>query len=108
MNQSYFQDIHTFLLYVSQVYFDFDVVNLVESQTISTLDFITNIVNERGLGAKKVMLPSQQGDVDRTYADISHAKTYKYSPKTSIDEGIREFVKWYSEHVLTEATAPAL
>ena len=74
MNQSYFQDIHTFLLYVSQVYFDFDVVNLVESQTISTLDFITNIVNERGLGAKKVMLPSQQGDVDRTYADISHAK----------------------------------
>ena len=84
-------------------------VNLGESQTISTLDLITNIENECGLGAKKVMLPSQQGDVERTYADISHAKkTYKYSPKTSIDEGIHEFVKWYSEHVLAEATAPAL
>ena len=106
---TYIDDIVHGMCQIINTKFDFDVVNLGESQTISTLDLITNIENECGMGAKKVMLPSQQGDVERTYADISHAKkTYKYSPKTSIDEGIHEFVKWYSEHVLAEATAPAL
>lgn len=38
----------------------------------------------------------QPGDVDRTFADVSKAKKLiGYEPKTSFEEGIEKFVKWY-------------
>ena len=41
-------------------------------------------------------LPMQPGDVERTYADITKAKTLlEYNPKTTFKEGIEKFVKWY-------------
>ena len=41
-------------------------------------------------------LPMQPGDVERTFADISKAKKLiGYNPKTSFQEGIENFVKWY-------------
>jgi UDP-glucuronate 4-epimerase len=36
------------------------------------------------------------GDVLATYADVSHARSMLgYSPKTSIDVGLRKFIRWY-------------
>lgn len=43
-------------------------------------------------------LPMQPGDVERTYADISKAKKLiGYEPKTSFEDGIRNFVNWYKK-----------
>ena len=40
------------------------------------------------------------GDVDRTFADVSKAKKLiGYEPKTSFEEGIEKFVKWYKENI---------
>lgn len=56
---------------------------------------------ERALGreARKQMLPMQPGDVPETCADIVRARTQLgFEPRTSIDEGIPRFVKWYREN----------
>jgi len=38
----------------------------------------------------------QPGDVTITYADITKSKKLLgYSPETSIEQGIRNFVEWY-------------
>ena len=41
----------------------------------------------------------QDGDVLKTYADISDLeKTINFKPSTSIEEGLDKFVKWYKEY----------
>ena len=41
-------------------------------------------------------MPAQVGDVEKTYANIDHAKQrYGYQPSVSIDEGIKRFVEWF-------------
>ena len=43
-------------------------------------------------------LPEQPGDVPKTYADVSRARTLAgYAPKTRIAEGIRKTVAWHRE-----------
>jgi UDP-glucuronate 4-epimerase len=43
--------------------------------------------------------PMQVGDVKETFADISAIeKDHGFEPKTSIDEGIPRFVRWYCEY----------
>ena len=45
---------------------------------------------------KKEFLPMQPGDVYQTYADIDDLmKDFGFKPKTSLEEGLRAFVKWY-------------
>ena len=40
--------------------------------------------------------PIQPGDVTRTFADISRARTeLGYAPHVGIEEGVRRFVEWY-------------
>jgi UDP-glucuronate 4-epimerase len=40
----------------------------------------------------------QDGDVPTTYADImDFEQDINFKPKTSIEDGIRSFVKWYLE-----------
>lgn len=43
-------------------------------------------------------VPMQPGDVSVTYADIDpFVKKFGYKPQTSLEEGIKKFVKWYKE-----------
>jgi UDP-glucuronate 4-epimerase len=53
---------------------------------------------ENATGKKAVIerQGSQQGDVPLTWADISKAgKLLGYRPKTSLEEGLKNFVEWY-------------
>jgi UDP-glucuronate 4-epimerase len=51
---------------------------------------------ELGLEAAKQMLPMQPGDVVATFADIDDlTRDFGFAPRTPIEDGIREFVKWY-------------
>jgi UDP-glucuronate 4-epimerase len=74
----------------------FEIFNLGESKTISTNDLIDVIEKKIGKKAIRSQVEMQPGDVNATFADISKAqKLLDYKPKTSIDEGISKFVKWY-------------
>ena len=60
---------------------------------------INTIAKVIGTEAKIKQLPMQPGDVDRTFADVSKAKALiGYEPKTTFEEGIRNFVNWYKEN----------
>jgi len=72
------------------------VYNLGRGEPVHLGDFIETIEKTLGKTAAKEMLPMQPGDVVRTYADISEAeKDFGYRPKTSVKEGIEQFVSWY-------------
>ena len=46
--------------------------------------------------AIKVFEKMQLGDVKKTFADTSYIKDLiNFKPHTSLENGIREFVKWY-------------
>ncbi len=73
------------------------IYNLGESKVI-TLRQLVEVIEET-LNVKAVLnkLPSQEGDVSRTYADISKAKAeLGYDPKYSFETGIKNFVEWYN------------
>lgn len=79
----------------------YKIYNLGESHVI-TLKHLVNVI-ENELGKKAILnrLPMQPGDVTRTYADISKAKSeIGYNPKFDFEAGISEFVKWYKNKFL--------
>jgi UDP-glucuronate 4-epimerase len=81
----------------------FDIINLGESKTISTLNLIELIEKALNKKAKIKLMPSQQGDVDKTFADISHAKNkYGYQPKFPIEKGIELFADWFKNQKITD------
>ncbi|MBF0556784.1 MAG: hypothetical protein HQK96_19900, partial [Nitrospirae bacterium] len=52
-----------------------------------------------GRKSRKNLLPMQQGDVARTYADIEElTKDTGFTPSTPLDVGIGNFVAWYKEY----------
>jgi len=54
---------------------------------------------ETGLKATGDLKPMQIGDVKETFADISAIeRDHGFEPRTSIDEGVPRFVKWYREY----------
>ena len=70
--------------------------NIGNSKPVNLLHFIETIEHSLGKKAIKQFEPIQAGDVPLTYADVrSLISDMKYTPKTSIEEGIKKFVDWY-------------
>ncbi|KPJ91963.1 MAG: epimerase, partial [Gemmatimonas sp. SG8_17] len=74
----------------------YDVFNLGESKTVR-LDYLIQLIADAvGVVPKVEVAPRQPGDVLRTFADISKARrVLGYNPRTSIEDGIVDFVDWY-------------
>lgn len=74
----------------------YEIVNLGESRTISLKEMIRVVSEEMGVEPRIRQFPMQPGDVERTYADISRARSLLgYNPRWEFREGVREFVKWF-------------
>lgn len=80
------------------------VYNIGNHKPESLLDFV-NILERSLIEAKiidkpveKELLPMQPGDVYQTYADVSELeKKFGYKPSTSLEDGLRQFAKWYKK-----------
>ncbi len=74
----------------------FRVVNIGNGAPVKLMDFVAAIEKHVGRKAIVNMKPMQPGDVTDTHADTSllHRLT-GFRPKTSIDDGVKAFVKWY-------------
>lgn len=84
---------------VSSSFAPYKVYNIGNNKPVSLLYFIETIEKSVGKAAIKEYLEMQPGDVVSTYADISSLKTdIGFEPKTTIDEGINKFVKWYMSY----------
>ena len=73
----------------------YEIINLGSNNPISLKDMIATIGKVLGVNPKIKQMPMQPGDVDRTYADISKARSVLgYEPKMTFEEGISQFVEW--------------
>lgn len=81
----------------------YKIYNIGNNKPIKIMDFIEILERNIGKKAKKEFLPMQDGDVYETYADIDElTKDTGFTPKTSIECGLRKFVDWYKEYYGTE------
>ena len=74
----------------------FNIYNIGNNSPLPLMTFIETIEKSLGKKAEKNFMPMQDGDVVSTYADISGLiDDFGYKPSTSLDNGIKKFVKWY-------------
>jgi len=77
----------------------YEIYNLGNNKPIALEYFIQVIEKNIGAKTQKNLLPMQEGDVPKTWADIEKAKTkLGWEPKTGIEEGIEKFLQWYKEY----------
>ena len=80
-------------------YAPYRIYNIGNNQPVKLLDFIAALEECLGIKAKMEFLPIQPGDVPATYADIEDlARDFGFHPRTSIQNGIRQFVSWYRSY----------
>ncbi len=80
--------------------FKFEVINLGNSHPVSLKDLIVLI--ETTLNKKAIILkkPMQQGDVERTFADITKAKKLlNWRPVTNIEKGLKTMANWIKKEI---------
>lgn len=93
---SYIDDIVSGVLKAIPKNFGFEIVNLGNSTPIKLRELISLIEESLQKKAKIKKIPSQPGDVTRTFADVSRAKMLLgWRPKTKIKEGLAKMVAWY-------------
>jgi UDP-glucuronate 4-epimerase len=75
------------------------IYNVGNNKPIKLADFIALIEQKCGIKAVKNYMPLQDGDVYKTFADVSKLiKDFDYTPNTTIELGIGEFVVWYRNY----------
>jgi UDP-glucuronate 4-epimerase len=83
-----------------------EIINLGEQATTTVSELVALLESATGRAAKIDRRPLQAGDVKRTFADISRARSLLgYAPKVQVKEGIPKFVEWYRKHAVAAMTA---
>ena len=74
----------------------YEIINLGESEVVTLNEMLSVLEAAIGKKAIKKILPMQPGDVKKTNADITKARTLiEYSPSTNFQNGIKKFVEWF-------------
>ena len=77
----------------------YKIYNIGGNKPIQLMDYIQEIERNLNIKAKINFLPLQAGDVIETRSDISNLiNDVGYNPKTSIKEGVKEFINWYRQY----------
>ncbi|TWT58211.1 dTDP-glucose 4,6-dehydratase [Thalassoglobus neptunius] len=75
------------------------IFNIGNHRPVELLEMIQSLERCLGKKAKMNLLPMQPGDVPATFADIESIREVTgFAPKTSLDSGIEQFVKWYRDY----------
>lgn len=74
----------------------FEIFNLGNSHPVRLAELIAQLEAATGKKSLQQRLPDQPGDVPITWANIDKARRLLgYSPRTSMEQGLRNFVAWY-------------
>ena len=77
----------------------YQVINLGSDSPVSVNYCISLIEKHLDQLAHKIYLPSHTADVRHTWANVTKAtESLGWFPKTTLNDGIRETVKWYIEN----------
>ncbi len=72
-----------------------EIFNLGNGSPTTLIELVRTIEDVLGVKAEIEWLPTQPGDVPRTYADVRKASArLGYTPQTSLREGIAQMVRW--------------
>ena len=73
-----------------------EIYNIGYGKQVGLMEFITEIEENLGRSAEKNFLPMHPADSKETWADISKlVNRTGYNPKTSVVDGVKEFIDWY-------------
>jgi UDP-glucuronate 4-epimerase len=74
----------------------YELYNIGNNKPVVLTKFIETIEKYLGQKAIKKMLPMQDGDVKKTWANILKiSKDYNFQNNVSLDKGIEEFINWF-------------
>lgn len=77
----------------------YEIFNLGNHKPVKLLDFISILEKILGKEANKNFVDMQAGDVEATYADITHSSDrLQFQPETSIEKGLEKFAEWYLQY----------
>ena len=80
-----------------------EIFNIGNGNPVKLVDFIEAIEMQLNKTAQKELLPMQQGDVYKTWANVEKLNAhYNYRPNTSIDKGVKSFINWYKKYYKVE------
>ncbi|MED7666262.1 NAD-dependent epimerase [Pseudomonas moraviensis subsp. stanleyae] len=72
--------------------------NIGRGSPVALMSFVECLEQALGIKAQRRYLPMQEGDVLKTWADVSAlARCIDFSPQVPIEQGVRAFVQWYRE-----------
>ena len=75
------------------------IYNIGNNNPVELNDYIAELENALGKEAEKELLPLQAGDVEGTFADVDDlVRDFDYQPATSLEIGMKNFVKWYESY----------
>lgn len=76
----------------------YQLFNIGNGSPVSLMKFIQCMENSLGIIAKKNLMPMQDGDVPRTWANTQELNNLGYSSQTSIEAGVAKFVEWFKTY----------
>jgi UDP-glucuronate 4-epimerase len=75
------------------------IYNIGNNGPVKLMDYIGALEKALEKKAEVEFLPLQPGDVQDTYADVTDlVEQFHYKPKTSLEQGIANFVAWYRNY----------
>ena len=76
----------------------YKIFNIGNSNAVKLMDYVEALEKELGIKAEKIFMNMQPGDVAATISDTNSLEEWiGFKPNTSIEKGIKEFVKWYKD-----------
>jgi len=77
----------------------YNLYNIGNNNAVKLTDFIESIEDNLNKKAVKNLLPIQDGDVEKTWANVDQLiSDHNYKPNTTIKTGIKNFIDWYKEY----------
>lgn len=77
---------------------DFEIINLGNNNPVSLLTFISELEKVIGKKARINMLPQQNGDVEKTWANTTRAyKLLGWKARTNLGRGLKNYLSWFNE-----------
>lgn len=77
----------------------YKIFNIGNSSPVNLNDYINEIENQIGKKALRKNMEIQPGDVLKTHSDVDELYSFiDFKPKTSVAQGIKNFVQWYKKY----------
>ena len=77
----------------------YEIINLGENEVINLNEMLLTLEENLDKKSEKKLLPLQPGDVQKTNANITKARSLiGYHPTTRFQNGIKKFVEWFLEN----------